>query len=66
MVRRAQLIDLVAIIVIIQLATNTPLSALFHGLPAAPLAVIAYDLMLAVDVLVLLVSLRLAGKGNAE
>jgi progressive ankylosis protein len=57
-VRRAQLIDLAAIAVIIQLATNTPLTSLFAGAPAASLAAIAYNLMLCVDIAILLLSVR--------
>jgi hypothetical protein len=57
-VRRAQFIDLVFLLAIIWLATATPLSALFHGLPAAPLASVAYNLMIGVDIVVLLFSLR--------
>lgn len=59
-VRRAQLIDLVAIIAIIQLATNpiSPLAGMLHGASAAPLAAIAYNLMLCVDIAILLLSLR--------
>ena len=60
-VRRAQLVDLIAIFLFIQLATNpvSPLPALLHGVPAAPLAAIAYDLMLCVDITMLLIGLRL-------
>ncbi|MFL5731762.1 MAG: hypothetical protein ACJ78Q_01065 [Chloroflexia bacterium] len=56
-VRLAQLIDLVAIIAIV-LAACTLLSPLLQGLPAAPLAAIAYDLMLCVDIAVLAFTLR--------
>jgi len=58
-VRLAQFIDLAAIVGIIALATG-PLASLFQGAPAAPLAAIAYNSMLVVDVLVLLISLRLS------
>ncbi|MDQ6693794.1 MAG: hypothetical protein M3014_05150 [Chloroflexota bacterium] len=57
-VRRAQLIDLAAIALIIWLAASGPLLPLFHGAPAAPLAAAAYDLMLCVDITVLWWSLR--------
>src|SRR5207249_11700900 len=57
-VRRAQFVDLAAIFILIQLATNGPLSTLFQGMPAAPLAAIAYNLMLCVDIVVLAWSLR--------
>jgi len=54
-VRLAQFIDLAAMVLIIVLALVLPL---FHGLPAAPLAAVAYDLMLCVDIAVLTMSLR--------
>jgi hypothetical protein len=54
-VRLAQFIDLAAMVTIIVLALLSPW---FHGLPAAPLAAAAYDLMLCVDIAVLTVSLR--------
>jgi len=63
-VRLAQFIDLAAIFMIVQLAIGGLLSPLpqlpqlFHGLPAAPLAAVAYNLMLCVDIAVLSVSLR--------
>jgi hypothetical protein len=57
-VRRAQFFDLLALVLLVQLATNAPLATLFHGLPAAPLAAIAYNLMLCVDIIILLVGLR--------
>ncbi|HEX9989124.1 MAG TPA: hypothetical protein VGE45_11685 [Chloroflexia bacterium] len=57
-VRRAQLIDLISIVVIIQLAIHEPVASLFHGLPAAPLAAAAYNFMLCVDIMILLWSLR--------
>ncbi len=56
-VRRAQFFDLGAIMLIVFLATG-PLSPLFHGMSAAPLAAIAYNLMLCVDITVLGLSLR--------
>lgn len=59
-VRRAQFIDLVALLIIMQLALSnfSPLAGLLHGAPAAPLAAVAYNLMLCVDICVLLLSLR--------
>jgi hypothetical protein len=57
-VRFAQMVDLLAIVLVIQLATNTPISSLFTGAPAAPLAAVAYNSMLAVDIAVLLGVLR--------
>jgi hypothetical protein len=57
-VRRAQLVDLISIVIIIQLAIHEPVASLFHGLPAAPLAAAAYNLMLCVDIMILLWSLR--------
>jgi hypothetical protein len=62
-VRRAQLIDLVTLFVIVFLATNGPLVALLHGAPAAPFASLAYDLMLCVDISVLFWSLRTLKEG---
>ena len=59
-IRRAQLVDLVAIFVIIQLATNGPLVGLLQGAPAAPLAAVAYNVMLLVDITILSLSLRAA------
>jgi len=56
-VRRAQLIDLIAIVVIIQLATNGPLVEILKGAPAAPLAALAYNVMLVVDIIILRISL---------
>jgi hypothetical protein len=60
-VRLAQFIDLAAIFIIIQLATGGLLPLfplLLHGMPAAPLAAAAYNLMLCVDIAVLFLSLR--------
>lgn len=57
-VRLAQFIDLAAIVIIIQLATNGPLVSLLQGAPAAPLAALAYNLMLCVDIAVLSWSVR--------
>jgi hypothetical protein len=57
-VRRAQLVDLIAIFVIIQLATNGPLLPLLQGAPAAPLAAVAYNAMLVVDIIILSLSLQ--------
>ena len=59
-VRRAQLVDLLSIFVIIQLAVApfSPLPALLQGASAAPVAAIAYNLMLCADIGILLLSLR--------
>jgi len=66
LVRLAQFIDLVAIVGIIALATG-PLAPSFTGAPAAPLAAIAYDLMLAIDIIILLLCLRfLTRKRDAD
>jgi hypothetical protein len=62
-VRLAQGIDLLALILVIQLATNTSLVSLFAGAPAAPLAAVAYNTMILVDIGVLLLALRW-GKGR--
>jgi hypothetical protein len=59
-VRRAQLVDLLFLLMVIVLATNGPGAALLHGAPAAPLATIAYNLMITVDILVLAFHLRRA------
>lgn len=56
LVRLAQFVDLAAIVGIIALATG-PLASLFVGAPAAPLAAIAYNAMLVVDIIVLMVCL---------
>lgn len=68
MVRRAQLIDLLAIIGMVQLVANpgSPLAPMLHGASAAPLAALAYDLMLCVDIAILLVSLRGEGRGRGN
>jgi hypothetical protein len=57
-VRRAQLIDLATLFVIVFLATGGPLVPLLQGAQAAPFASLAYDLMLCVDIAVLTWSLR--------
>jgi hypothetical protein len=59
-VRRAQLVDLISVLVIVQLAVApfSPLPTLLHGASAAPVAAIAYNLMLCVDIGILLLSLR--------
>ena len=59
-VRRAQLIDLVALVVVVVLTTASfsPLVGLLRGVPAAPAAAVAYNLILCVDIGVLLLSLR--------
>ena len=53
-VRRAQVIDLVALIALVVLATSGPISSLLHGSSAAPFAAIAYNLLLGVDIAMLL------------
>ena len=63
-VRLAQSVDLVALVVIIQIATSPQLSSFFMGTPAAPLAAIAYNLVLVVDIVVLLAALRW-GRGRS-
>lgn len=57
-VRRAQFFDLLAMLGMILLATSAPVASLLHGLPAAPAAALAYNLMLCVDISILLFSLR--------
>lgn len=57
-VRRAQIWDLLALFAIVQLATNGPLTSMLQGMSAAPLAAIAYNLMLCVDIAILSMSLR--------
>ena len=57
LVRLAQFVDLAAIIGIILLATG-PIASIFMGAPAAPLAAIAYNAMLLVDITVLIISYR--------
>jgi hypothetical protein len=57
-VRRAQLIDQMSLVAIVLLAINEPVASLLHGMPAAPLAAVAYNLMLCVDITILLLSLR--------
>jgi hypothetical protein len=53
-------VDLLSIFVIIQLAVApfSPLPALLQGASAAPVAAIAYNLMLCADIGILLLSLR--------
>jgi len=63
-VRRAQLVDLAAIFVIVQLATNGPLVGLLQGAPAAPLAAVAYNAMLVVDITILSLGLRASSRGR--
>lgn len=59
-VRRAQLVDLISILVVVQLAIApfSPLPALLQGASAAPVAAIAYNFMLCADIGLLLFSLR--------
>jgi hypothetical protein len=57
-VRLAQMVDLLALVLVIQIATSEQLSGIFMGMPAAPLAAIAYNLMIVVDIAVLLAALR--------
>ncbi|MDQ3930184.1 MAG: hypothetical protein M3328_13690, partial [Chloroflexota bacterium] len=59
-VRRAQLVDLLAVVAVVQLAVASfsPLPALLQGASAAPVAAIAYNLMLCADIGILLLSLR--------
>ena len=56
-VRRAQMIDIGALFLLVLLVTG-PAAPLLQGMPAAPFAAIAYNLMLAVDIAVLALSLR--------
>jgi Na+-driven multidrug efflux pump len=63
-VRRAQFTDLLALFTIIWLATGTPFANSFKGAPAAPLAAVAYNLMLCVDIGILLLSLRALSRGR--
>lgn len=63
-VRRAQLVDLIAIFVVIQLATNGPMVGLLQGVSAAPLAAIAYNVMLLVDIIILTLSLRSSSRAD--
>jgi Na+-driven multidrug efflux pump len=63
-VRRAQFIDLLALLTIVWLATGTPLANAFKGAPAAPLAAVAYNLMLCVDIGILVLSLRALSRGR--
>lgn len=62
-VRRAQFINLASLFLIVQLATNGPLLPFLQGAPAAPLAAIAYNSVLCVDIIVLFASLKLSKKG---
>jgi hypothetical protein len=59
-VRRAQFIDLAALVLVVLLATASfsPIAGWLRGVPAAPAAAVAYNLMLCVDIGVLLFSLR--------
>ena len=56
-VRRSQMIDIAALFVLVWLATG-PAAPLLQGMPAAPFAALAYNLMLVVDIGVLAFSLR--------
>jgi len=53
-VRRAQLVDLIALLVLVFLATKEPIASLLQGQDAAPFAAIAYNLVLCVDIGMLL------------
>jgi Na+-driven multidrug efflux pump len=57
-VRRSQFIDLVFLMLLVGSATTPFVASLLHGVPAAPLAAVAYNLMLVVDITVLYTSLR--------
>lgn len=57
-VRRSQLIDLAFLLAVVWGATAGPVASVLHGMPAAPLAAAAYNLMLVVDITVLSISLR--------
>ena len=56
-VRRSQMIDIGALFLLVLVATGAA-APLLQGAPAAPFAVLAYNLMLCVDIAVLLLSLR--------
>ncbi|MEO5952707.1 MAG: hypothetical protein ABIQ44_09605, partial [Chloroflexia bacterium] len=53
-VRRAQLVDLIALLALVLLATNGPIASLLQGQAAAPFAAVAYNLVLCVDIAMLL------------
>jgi hypothetical protein len=57
-VRRSQFIDLVFLMMLVGSATTPFVASLLHGVPAAPLAAVGYNLMLVVDITVLSTSLR--------
>ncbi|MGA7730984.1 MAG: hypothetical protein WCD37_06890 [Chloroflexia bacterium] len=57
-VRRAQLVDLVALVALILLATSGPFASLLNGSSAAPFAAIVYNLVLCVDIGMLVWGLR--------
>ncbi len=59
-VRRAQVVDLLALLTMIVIATNGPLPSWLHSLAAAPFAAVAYDLVLCVDIGMLLWARRSA------
>jgi Na+-driven multidrug efflux pump len=61
-VRRAQLIDLAALFIVVLLAASGPVAALLHGAPAAPFASVAFNLVLCVDISILALSLRALGR----
>jgi Na+-driven multidrug efflux pump len=56
-VRRSQMIDIFALFLLVLLATGGA-APLLQGMPAAPFAAVAYNLMICVDIGVLLFSLR--------
>jgi hypothetical protein len=49
-VRRAQLVDLLALVAIVLIATNGPIPILLNGYSAAPFAAIVYNLVLCADI----------------
>ncbi len=61
LVRMTQFFDLLSIVAIIALATG-PFASIFRGAPAGPLAAIAYNMMLVVDIAILLLSLRVLSR----
>lgn len=57
-VRRTQFFDLLAMVAMVLLATNQPIAGLLQGFEAGPMAALAYNIMLCVDIAILLISLR--------
>lgn len=53
MVRRAQFVDLLALLVMVTLATNGPVPVWMVGMPAALFAPVVYNLVLCVDIVML-------------